>query len=74
MSIVEAANGIVDIAVTKMSYAVKGVTTQRGLDVGNFVLVAYGGAGPLHATAVARELGITRVLIPRARSFTTTSS
>ena len=66
MSIIEAASGIVDIAVTKMSYAVKGVTTQRGLDVGQFVLVAYGGAGPLHATAVARELGITRVLIPRA--------
>jgi N-methylhydantoinase A len=66
MSIIEAASGIVDIAVTKMSYAVKGVTTQRGLDVGQFVLVAYGGAGPLHATAVARELGITRVLVPRA--------
>jgi len=66
MSIVEAAAGIIDIAVTKMSYAVKGVTTARGLDVGNFVLVAYGGAGPLHATAVARELGITRVSIPRA--------
>jgi N-methylhydantoinase A len=66
MSIVEAASGILDIAVTKMSYAVKAVTTARGLDVGNFVLAAYGGAGPLHATAVARELGITRVLIPRA--------
>ena len=66
MSIVDAASGIIDIAVTKMSYAVKGVTTARGLDVGNFVLIAYGGAGPLHATAVARELGITRVAIPRA--------
>ncbi|HEX3485892.1 MAG TPA: hydantoinase/oxoprolinase family protein [Micropepsaceae bacterium] len=66
MSIVEAAAGVIDIAVTKMSYAVKGVTTARGLDVGNFVLVAYGGAGPLHATAIARELGITRVWIPRA--------
>jgi N-methylhydantoinase A len=66
MSIVGAASGIIDIAVTKMSYAVKAVTTARGLDVGNFVLVAYGGAGPLHATAVARELGITRILIPRA--------
>ncbi len=66
MNIIEAANGIIDIAVTKMSYAVKAVTTARGLDVGDFVLVAYGGAGPLHATAVARELGITRVLIPRA--------
>ena len=66
LNIVEAAAGIVDIAVTKMSYAVKGVTTQRGLDAGNFVLVAYGGAGPLHASAVARELGIGRVMIPRA--------
>jgi N-methylhydantoinase A len=66
MSIVEAASGVIDIAVTKMSYAVKGVTTARGLDVGNFVLVAYGGAGPLHATAIARELGITRVWIPLA--------
>jgi N-methylhydantoinase A len=66
MSIVEAASGVIDIAVTKMSYAVKGVTTARGLDVGNFVLVAYGGAGPLHATAIARELGITRIWIPRA--------
>jgi len=66
MGIIEAANGIIDIAVTKMSYAVKAVTTARGLDVGDFLLVAYGGAGPLHATAVARELGIARVLIPRA--------
>jgi N-methylhydantoinase A len=66
MSIIQAAAGIIDIAVTKMSYAVKGVTTQRGLDVGKFTLVAYGGAGPLHATAIARELGITRVLIPQA--------
>jgi N-methylhydantoinase A len=49
-----------------MSYSVKAVTTARGLDVGDFILVAYGGAGPLHATAVARELGITRALIPRA--------
>src|ERR1700691_60322 len=49
-----------------MSYAVKGVTTERGLDVGDFVLVAYGGAGPLHAVAVARELGMRRVIIPPA--------
>ena len=49
-----------------MSYAVKGVTTERGLDAGSFALVAYGGAGPLHATAVAREIGIRKVIIPRA--------
>jgi N-methylhydantoinase A len=61
-----AANGILRIASTAMSYAVKAVTTERGLDVGDFALVAYGGAGPLHATAIAKELGIRRVIIPRA--------
>lgn len=66
LSTTEAANGILRIAATKMSYAVKGVTTERGLDAGSFSLVAYGGAGPLHATAVARELGIGTVIIPRA--------
>ena len=51
--------GILQIAATAMSYAVKGVTTERGLDAGDFVLVAYGGAGPLHAAEVAREIGIS---------------
>jgi N-methylhydantoinase A len=66
LSTTEAANGILRIAATKMSYAVKGVTTERGLDAGSFALVAYGGAGPLHATAVAREIGIRKVIVPRA--------
>jgi N-methylhydantoinase A len=66
LSTAEAASGILRIAATKMSYAVKGVTTERGLDAGSFVLIAYGGAGPLHATAVAREIGIRKVIIPRA--------
>ncbi|HXE27088.1 MAG TPA: hydantoinase/oxoprolinase family protein, partial [Stellaceae bacterium] len=66
MSATQAANGILRIASTAMSYAVKAVTTERGLDIGDFALVAYGGAGPLHATAIAKELGIRRVIIPRA--------
>lgn len=66
MDLMAAADGILRIATTAMSYAVKGVTTERGLDVGDFALVAYGGAGPLHASAVARELGIRKVIIPRA--------
>jgi N-methylhydantoinase A len=65
-SVTDAAEGLLRVAVAKMSYAVKGVTTERGLDAGNFTLVAYGGAGPLHATAVARELGIRTVVIPQA--------
>src|SRR6476469_279171 len=66
MSATEAADGILRIAATTMSYAVKGVTTERGLDAGNFTLVAYGGAGPLHAVEVAREIGIRNVIVPGA--------
>src|SRR5215217_7087216 len=66
LDVVAAADGILRIAATKMSYAVKGVTTERGLDAGGFVLVAYGGAGPLHAVQVAREIGIRTVIIPAA--------
>ncbi len=66
MSPIEAADGILRIAATAMSYAVKGVTTERGLEPSHFVLVAYGGAGPLHAVDVAREIGIRNVIVPGA--------
>lgn len=69
LSVLEAADGIIRIAVTAMSYAVKGVTTERGLDAGAFAMVVYGGAGPLHASGIARELGIRRVLIPFAPGY-----
>ncbi len=63
---IEAAEGILRIATTKMAHVVRWVTTERGLDAADFALVAYGGAGPLHASAVARELSIGTVIIPRA--------
>jgi N-methylhydantoinase A len=63
---IEAAEGILRIATTQMAHVVRWVTTERGLDAADFALVAYGGAGPLHASAVARELGIAQVVIPRA--------
>src|SRR5579863_4361268 len=66
LTAVEAADGILRIAATAMSYAVKGVTTERGFDAGDFVLVAYGGAGPLHAVEVAREIGMRKVIVPPA--------
>jgi N-methylhydantoinase A len=66
MNVTAAADGILRIAATAMSYAVKGVTTERGLDAGDFALVAYGGAGPLHAVQVAREIGIRTVIVPTA--------
>jgi N-methylhydantoinase A len=65
----KAADGILRIAVTQMSHAVKAVTTERGLDAGSFTMVVYGGAGPLHASAIARELGIRKVLIPYAPGY-----
>ncbi|HEY2527998.1 MAG TPA: hydantoinase/oxoprolinase family protein [Xanthobacteraceae bacterium] len=66
MGSLQAADGILRIATTAMSYAVKGVTTERGLDAADFTLVAYGGAGPLHAVAVAREIGMRKVIVPFA--------
>ena len=58
------AAGILRIAATAMAHVVRRVTTDRGLDASDFALIAYGGAGPLHASMVARELNIARVLIP----------
>jgi N-methylhydantoinase A len=66
LDLTAAADGILRIATTKMSHMVRWVTTERGLDAADFSLVAYGGAGPLHAAMVARELRIATVVIPRA--------
>ncbi len=64
LDVTQAADGILRIASTAMSYAVKGVSTERGLDAAAFAMVAYGGAGPLHATQVAREIGMKQIIIP----------
>ena len=69
LDLTKAADGILRIAVTQMSHAVKAVTTERGLDAGSFTMVVYGGAGPLHASAIAREIGIRKVLIPHAPGY-----
>ena len=66
LDLAQAADGILRIATTKMSHMVRWVTTERGLDAADFSLVAYGGAGPLHAAMVARELRIAKVVVPRA--------
>ena len=61
-----AAHGITAIATASMANAVRAVTTERGLDPRDFALVAYGGAGPMHAVDVARDLAVRRVVIPVA--------
>jgi N-methylhydantoinase A len=64
ITVEEAAAGIVKIVDAHMSEAVRVISLQRGRDVRDFTLVAFGGAGPVHCADVARELGIDRVLVP----------
>ncbi|HEU4706891.1 MAG TPA: hydantoinase/oxoprolinase family protein [Solirubrobacterales bacterium] len=62
----EAAAGIVRIANQEMVRALRVVTVERGVDPRGFALLPFGGAGPMHAAAIARELGIETILCPRA--------
>ena len=60
-----AALGIVKIADNAMSLAVRAVSVNRGIDPRDTVMIAFGGAGPLHALAIAREIFIPTVIVPR---------
>ena len=64
MATTEAAQAILDIAINKMSLAVREVSVEKGYDPRDFVMVASGGAGPLHVMAIARELHIPTVIVP----------
>jgi len=63
ISVTEAATAILAISNTNIAQAIRFVSVQRGLDPADFLLVAFGGAGPLHAADIARELGMD-VLVP----------
>lgn len=58
------AEGIIDIINAKMADAIRTLAVRRGVDPREFALVAYGGAGPMHAVALAEELGITEIVVP----------
>lgn len=64
LSVEAAADSVVRIAVAHVVAAIRLVSTRRGRDPRDYVLVPYGGAGPLHAAPVAEELGIATVLVP----------
>jgi len=64
MDVISAAQAILDIAVLKMSLAVREVSVEKGFDPRDFALVASGGAGPLHVSLIARELHVPTVIIP----------
>src|SRR3546814_823784 len=66
----EAAAAILRIANDKMAGAIRMVSLSRGHDPRDFALFAFGGAGPLHAAALARELGIPKLLIPARPGIT----
>jgi len=63
-SVERAAWGVLRLATANMAEMVRLATLRRGLDPRDFSLVAFGGAGPLHAAEIAREVGVPRVLIP----------
>jgi N-methylhydantoinase A len=62
----ETAEGIVRVANQEMVRALRVVTVERGVDPRRFALLPFGGAGPMHAAAIAEELGIERILCPRS--------
>ncbi|MDX8466693.1 hydantoinase/oxoprolinase family protein [Mesorhizobium sp. VK23B] len=70
LSGVEAAGAILRLGNMKMAGAIRMVSVSRGHDPRDFALFAFGGAGPLHATALARELGLPRVLVPARPGIT----
>ncbi|MYA40225.1 MAG: hydantoinase/oxoprolinase family protein [Gemmatimonadetes bacterium] len=65
MTTTEAALGIVRVAEASMVGAMRIVSTQRGYDPRDYAMIAYGGAGPVSAVELARELGVGTVLVPR---------
>ncbi|WP_435066464.1 hydantoinase/oxoprolinase family protein [Haloplanus sp. C73] len=66
LSVTEAAQGVLDVANANMERALRVVSVERGHDPRDFSLVAYGGAGPLHAAELAAELDVPRVVVPRS--------
>ncbi len=64
LSMEEAAQGVLQIADSHLSKLLRIVTVERGHNPKDFLLVAFGGCGPMHASNVARELGINRILVP----------
>lgn len=64
LSVEETAEGICDIANAKMADAIRNLTVKRGIDPREFTIVAFGGAGPMHAVLIADLLDVGKVLIP----------
>lgn len=68
LGLLEAAEGIYRVVNATMAEAINEVSVKRGFDPREFTLVVAGGAGPIHAVAIAQELGIGQVIVPRESS------
>jgi N-methylhydantoinase B/oxoprolinase/acetone carboxylase alpha subunit len=66
MALEDAAYGIYAVATSNMIRAVRAVTVERGRDARDYTLIAFGGAGPLHAAELGRAMGLQRVLVPNS--------
>jgi N-methylhydantoinase A len=64
LSVAAAAEGVVRVIDVKMEEAIKAISTMRGHDLRDFMLLAFGGAGPVHAGRIARDLGMAGVVVP----------
>ncbi|MBS0525450.1 MAG: hydantoinase/oxoprolinase family protein [Proteobacteria bacterium] len=64
LGLMETAQGVLSVVTANMARAIRVISVQRGHDPRNYTLMAFGGAGPLHAARLARELDMRRVLVP----------
>jgi N-methylhydantoinase A len=66
LDVTATAQGIISVVTANMARAIRVISVQRGHDPRDYTLIAFGGAGPLHAARLARELEISRILVPRS--------
>ena len=66
LGVMETAQGIISVVTANMARAIRVISVQRGHDPRDYTLMAFGGAGPLHAARLAKELDIARILVPRS--------
>ena len=64
LGVMETADGILQVVIANMAKAIRVISVQRGHDPRDYTLMAFGGAGPLHAARLAKELDISRMIIP----------
>jgi N-methylhydantoinase A len=65
LDVMATANGIIRVVIANMAKAIRVISIERGYDPRDYTMLAFGGAGPIHAARLARELDIRRVLVPR---------